>query len=207
MKHYANVEMGISMVIKNTTQFKKENIKSVMNASQFDNNKYKTFKLIYNGFGLLAGMMFVRYFIFNMMGNGQYDKAIMYIFGIAAIISLYLGMYGMDRDNMKRYTKMYQGAVGVTYNYEIDSENVKVTIDAVKKADKDKEMEEQAAADEGYEIPWDKVTKYVQDADNYYVFTGEMEALVMSKKGFIEGESKEFGELARAIMAMRDMQD
>ena len=52
------------MVIENTTVFKKEYIKRIMWANNSDDNKYKRFKLIYNTFGLVAGMMFIRYFIF-----------------------------------------------------------------------------------------------------------------------------------------------
>ena len=56
------------MVIKNQTKMKKEHIQAVMRAANFDNDRYKKFKLMYNFFGLLFGMMFVRYLIFEMLG-------------------------------------------------------------------------------------------------------------------------------------------
>ena len=82
------------MVIKNTTTFKKEYIKRIMWANNSDDNKYKRFKLIYNTFGLVSVMMFVRYFIFDMMGSMQTSKPLMYIYAIVAVICLYIGMYG-----------------------------------------------------------------------------------------------------------------
>ena len=42
--------------MKNRTLFKQEYIDAAMRASNFDNNKYKIFKTIYNIFGLLFGM-------------------------------------------------------------------------------------------------------------------------------------------------------
>ena len=43
--------------MKNRTLFKQEYIDAAMRASNFDNNKYKIFKMIYNIFGLLFGMV------------------------------------------------------------------------------------------------------------------------------------------------------
>ena len=54
--------------MKNRTLFKQEYIAAAMRASNFDNNKYKIFKMIYNIFGLLFGMGCIRYLIFQIMG-------------------------------------------------------------------------------------------------------------------------------------------
>ena len=62
------------MVIKNQTKMKKEHIQAVMRAANFDNDRYKKFKLMYNFFGLLFGMMFVRYLIFEMLGSSERDR-------------------------------------------------------------------------------------------------------------------------------------
>ena len=48
------------MTIKNETAFTKECMEGAMRASNFDNSRYKTFKLIYNMFGLIFGMMMIR---------------------------------------------------------------------------------------------------------------------------------------------------
>ena len=56
--------------MKNRTLFKQEYIDAAMRASNFDNNKYKIFKMIYNIFGLLFGMGCIRYLIFQIMGSG-----------------------------------------------------------------------------------------------------------------------------------------
>ena len=48
------------MVIKNKTLFQKEYVEAAMRAGNFDDNKYKFFKIVYNMFGLLFGMGLVR---------------------------------------------------------------------------------------------------------------------------------------------------
>lgn len=58
--------------MKNRTLFKQEYI-DAMRASNFDNNKYKIFKMIYNIFGLLFGMGCIRYLIFQIMGSEEAD--------------------------------------------------------------------------------------------------------------------------------------
>ena len=59
--------------MKNRTLFKQEYIDAAMRASNFDNNKYKIFKMIYNIFGLLFGMGCIRYLIFQIMGSEEAD--------------------------------------------------------------------------------------------------------------------------------------
>ena len=114
------------MVIENTTVFKKEYIKRIMWANNSDDNKYKRFKLIYNTFGLVAGMMFIRYFIFDAMGNVQTSKPLMYIYAIEAAVCLYIGMYGMDRNNLKSYNKLYANMDNVKFIYNIDNTGITV---------------------------------------------------------------------------------
>ena len=70
------------MVIKNQTKMKKEHIQAVMRAANFDNDRYKKFKLMYNFFGLLFGMMFVRYLIFEMLGSSERQPVMMVLYGI-----------------------------------------------------------------------------------------------------------------------------
>ena len=53
------------MVIKNKTLFQKEYVEAAMHAANFDDNKYKFFKIVYNMFGLLFGMGCVRYLVFQ----------------------------------------------------------------------------------------------------------------------------------------------
>ena len=54
--------------MKNRTLFKQEYIDAAMRASNFDNNKYKIFKMIYNIFGLLFGMGCIRYLYSRLWG-------------------------------------------------------------------------------------------------------------------------------------------
>ena len=57
------------MVIKNKTLFQKEYVEAAMRAGNFDDNKYKFFKIVYNMFGLLFGMGLVRYLVFQAIGS------------------------------------------------------------------------------------------------------------------------------------------
>ena len=83
------------MTIKNETAFTKECMEGAMRASNFDNSRYKTFKLIYNMFGLIFGMMMIRELVLKMTGNEQADTFMIVLFGLVAVVFLYIGMVGM----------------------------------------------------------------------------------------------------------------
>ena len=95
--------------MKNRTLFKQEYIDAAMRASNFDNNKYKIFKMIYNIFGLLFGMGCIRYLIFQIMGSEEADWFMVIFYACAAVVFLYIGM------------------VGITFTYDIDAEYIVVT--------------------------------------------------------------------------------
>ena len=114
------------MVIKNQTKMKKEHIQAVMRAANFDNDRYKKFKLMYNFFGLLFGMMFVRYLIFEMLGSSERQPVMMVLYGIVGAVFLYIGMYGMDKSNYKKYYRIYGNMIGITFTYEADSEGIRM---------------------------------------------------------------------------------
>ena len=173
------------MVIENTTVFKKEYIKRIMWANNSDDNKYKRFKLIYNTFGLVAGMMFIRYFIFDAMGNVQTSKPLMYIYAIVAAVCLYIGMYGMDRNNLKSYNKLYANMDNVKFIYNIDNTGITVADD-----DGDSELFE-----------WERVVKLKQDIDNFYFFVGSEECLVVNKNGSTKGSIRELYDLSQECLA------
>lgn len=179
------------MMIINKTKLTQEAVKGVMHANNFENNRYKTFKIIYNAFGLLFGMMFIRYLIFQMISSAQADKMMLWLYGIVTAIFLYIGLYGMDRSNLKKFQNLYCKMVGITFTYEIDSDGIKVT----------------DAEDDSDLFEWDKVIKWNQDAENFYIFVGIMECLVISKKGFEQGDEKDFKELVKAVMELRKMQE
>lgn len=173
------------MVIENTTVFKKEYIKRIMWANNSEDNKYKRFKLIYNTFGLVAGMMFIRYFIFDAMGNVQTSKPLMYIYAIVAAVCLYIGMYGMDRNNLKSYNKLYANMDNVKFIYNIDDTGITVADD-----DGDSELFE-----------WERVVKLKQDIDNFYFFVGSEECLVVNKNGISKGSIRELYDLSQESLA------
>lgn len=176
------------MTIINQTTLDQESIKGVMCASNFDNTRYKTFKTIYNVFGLLFGIMLVRYLVLTMVGNESSDKVMMWIYIIATAVFLYIGMYGMDRSNRKRFQETYKKMLGVAFTYEIDSEGILVT-------DQDQDTEK---------FEWDRVIKWNQDVERIYLFVGLEECLILNKKGFTQGTQEDLRELIRAIMGIRE---
>lgn len=179
------------MVLKNQTKMTKEHIKAVMRASNFENNRYKSFKLFYNFFGLLFGMMFVRYFMFDMLGSSQQNNALLVIYGAVTAVFLYIGMYGMDRSNYKKYYGIYGNMVGITFTYEIDGDGINV-IDE----DNDNEFFE-----------WERVINWTEDLDRFFVYVGMEECLILNKNAFVEGDSADFKELITAVMGLRKEQE
>ena len=159
------------MTIKNETAFTKECMEGAMRASNFDNSRYKTFKLIYNMFGLIFGMMMIRELVLKMTGNEQADTFMIVLFGLVAVVFLYIGM------------------VGIKFTYEIDAENIIIT---------DEENDSDT-------FSWNEVVKWNQDPDNIYLFVGDDNCLVVSKKGFTQGSADDLRQLADAVIGMRNV--
>lgn len=176
------------MTIKNETAFTKECMEGAMRASNFDNSRYKTFKLAYNLFGLIFGMMMIREIVLKMTGNEQADTFMIVLFGLVAVVFLYIGMIGMDKSNKKKFHNIYGKMVGIKFSYEIDAENIIIT---------DEENDSDT-------FSWDDVVKWNQDTDNIYLFVGNDNCLVVSKKGFIQGSADDLRQLADAVIGMRN---
>ena len=176
------------MTIKNETAFTKECMEGAMRASNFDNSRYKTFKLIYNMFGLIFGMMMIRELVLKMTGNEQADTFMIVLFGLVAVVFLYIGMIGMDKSNKKKFHNIYGKMVGIKFSYEIDAENIIIT---------DEENDSDT-------FSWDDVVKWNQDTDNIYLFVGDDNCLVVSKKGFTAGSADDLRQLADAVIGMRN---
>lgn len=179
------------MVITNKTTMSEAAVKGAMRASNFDNNRYKTFKGIYNVFGLVFGIMLVHTLAGRILGEAGQDQLLVWLYGIATAVFLYLGMYGMDRNNYKRFQRMYGKMQGHTFSYEIDSEEIRVTDD---EQDSDS-------------ILWKDILKWEQDADYFYLFAGETECLIIDKNGFGEGTQQDLKELAAAVMGLRKQEE
>ena len=176
------------MTIKNETAFTKECMEGAMRASNFDNSRYKTFKLIYNMFGLIFGMMMIRELVLKMTGNEQADTFMIVLFGLVAVVFLYIGMIGMDKSNKKKFHNIYGKMVGIKFSYEIDAENIIIT---------DEENDSDT-------FSWNDIVKWNQDTDNIYLFVGDDNCLVVSKKGFTEGSADDLRQLADAVIGMRN---
>ena len=161
------------MVIKNQTKMKKEHIQAVMRAANFDNDRYKKFKLMYNFFGLLFGMMFVRYLIFEMLGSSERQPVMMVLYGIVGAVFLYIGIYG----NM----------IGITFTYEADSEGIRMT--------------DEEGDNEFFE--WERMLKWVEDLDSFFVYMGLEECLILDKNSFVEGTDINFKELLTAVAGLK----
>ena len=168
------------MTIKNETAFTKECMEGAMRASNFDNSRYKTFKLIYNMFGLIFGMMMIRELVLKMTGNEQADTFMIVLFGLVAVVFLYIGMIGMDKSNKKKFHNIYGKMVGIKFTYDIDAENIIIT---------DEENDSDT-------FSWNEVVKWNQDDDN---------CLVVSKKGFTQGSADDLRQLADAVLGMRNV--
>ena len=164
--------------MKNRTLFKQEYIDAAMRASNFDNNKYKIFKMIYNIFGLLFGMGCIRYLIFQIMGSEEADWFMVIFYACAAAVFLY----------KRKYHNIYSRMVGITFTYDIDAEYIVVTDE---EDDKDT-------------FSWDDIIKWNQDTENIYLFVSADDCLVINKEGFVEGTYKDLTELATAVMGLRD---
>mgnify|MGYP002552063747 CR=1 FL=1 len=175
--------------MKNRTLFKQEYIDAAMRASNFDNNKYKIFKTIYNIFGLLFGMGCIRYLIFQIMGSEEADWFMVIFYACAAAVFLYIGMIGMDKSNKKKFHNIYGKMVGIKFTYEIDAENIIIT---------DEENDSDT-------FSWNEVVKWNQDSDNMYLFVGDDNCLVVSKKGFTQGSADDLRQLADAVIGMRNV--
>ena len=173
------------MTIKNETAFTKECMEGAMRASNFDNSRYKTFKLIYNMFGLIFGMMMIRELVLKMTGNEQADTFMIVLFGLVAVVFLYIGMVGMDKSNKKKFYNIYGKMVGIKFSYEIDAENIIIT---------DEENDSDTF-----------IVKWNQDPDNIYLFVGDDNCLVVSKKGFTQGSADDLRQLADAVIGMRNV--
>lgn len=177
------------MTIKNETAFTKECMEGAMRASNFDNSRYKTFKLIYNMFGLIFGMMMIRELVLKMTGNEQADTFMIVLFGLVAVVFLYIGMIGMDKSNKKKFHNIYGKMVGIKFSYEIDAENIIIT---------DEENDSDT-------FSWNDIVKWNQDPDNIYLFVGYDNCLVVSKKGFTQGSADDLRQLADAVIGMRNV--
>ena len=175
------------MVIKNQTKMKKEHIQAVMRAANFDNDRYKKVKLMYNFFGLLFGMMFVRYLIFEMLGSRERQPVMMVLYGIVGAVFLYIGMYGMDKSNYKKYYRIYGNMIGITFTYEADSEGIRMT--------------DEEGDNEFFE--WERMLKWVEDLDSFFVYMGMEECLILDKNSFVEGTDINFKELLTAVAGLK----
>jgi hypothetical protein len=175
------------MTIKNSTVLSKEAVKGAMRASNFDNNRYKAFKIIYNSFGLVSGMMAIRYLIMEMIGSQDENKWMLVIFVIVAAVFLYLGMYGMDRSNMRRFNLLYKNKIGKEFQYEIDSDEIHIT-----EAGKDPEV-----------FSWNQVEQWNQDTDRIYLYIKGRECAIIDNKGFSQCDEKDLRDLAKAVFALR----
>lgn len=176
------------MTIKNETAFTKECMEGAMRASNFDNSRYKTFKLAYNLFGLIFGMMMIREIVLKMTGNEQADTFMIVLFGLVAVVFLYIGMIGMDKSNKKKFHNIYGKMVGIKFSYEIDAKNIIIT---------DEENDSDT-------FSWNDIVKWNQDTDNIYLFVGDDNCLVVSKKGFTAGSADDLRQLADAVIGMRN---
>ena len=95
----------------------------------------------------------------------------------------------MDKSNKKKFYNIYGKMVGIKFTYEIDAENIIIT---------DEENDSDT-------FSWNEVVKWNQDPDNIYLFVGDDNCLVVSKKGFTQGSADDLRQLADAVIGMRNV--
>ena len=178
------------MILKNETAFTKECMEGAMRACETGNSRYKTFKLIYRLFGIIFAMMMVREFVMKLMGNAQADTFMIVLFGIVAVVFLYIGIIGMDKSNRRKFHNIYGKMVGVKFSYEINAENIIIT---------DEENDSDT-------FSWGDVVRWNQDQDNIYLFVGDDNCLVVSRNGFTQGSADNLAQLADSVIDMRSQE-
>ena len=97
-------------------------------------------------------------------------------------------MRACEAGNSRYKTFIYGKMVGVKFSYEIDAENIIIT---------DEENDSDT-------FSWNEVVKWNQDSDNMYLFVGDDNCLVVSKKGFTQESADDLRQLADAVIGMRD---
>ncbi len=161
------------MTIENKTIFQKEYIRTMVWAGHAADEKYKRFKLIYNMFGLLAGMMCVRCAVFDITGQQTGGRSFIYIYGAVAAVCLYIGMYGMDNQQFKKSRDKYKDIVGTAFIYRMNQERIEIAI-----GEKDV-----------ISFGWNDIEQIRQDMNCFYIYMKEQElCFVMDKRGFITGD-------------------
>ena len=121
--------------------------------------------------------------------HGTFHTFMIVLFGLVAVVFLYIGMIGMDKSNKKKFHNIYGKMVGIKFTYEIDAENIIIT---------DEENDSDT-------FSWNEVVKWNQDPDNIYLFVGDDNCLVVSKKGFTQGSADDLRQLADAVIGMRNV--
>ena len=177
----------VYMLIKNSTVFTKETLEGLNRASNFANEKYKKFKLIYNLAGIIFLMLFVRYMVLLLTNDDKKDIFLTVFYAVAAVVFLFIGMYLMDRDNKRRFNNLYKNMIGVEFKYEIDSDTIKV-----EDADGDVDI-----------LKWEDVLRVEKDAKYIYIFFNNEECLSLLRTGFTSCTDKDLLELSTAILATR----
>ena len=127
----------------------------------------------------LKGVLFSddsRHFLLSLIALG-------YIIEVNEV-ERYVIIHGHGRD-----TVSYTHLVGIKFTYEIDAENIIIT---------DEENDSDT-------FSWNEVVKWNQDPDNIYLFVGDDNCLVVSKKGFTQGSADDLRQLADAVIGMRNV--
>ena len=122
-----------------------------------------------------------------MLGSSERQPVMMVLYGIVGAVFLYIGMYGMDKSNYKKYYRIYGNMIGITFTYEADSEGIRMT--------------DEEGDNEFFE--WERMLKWVEDLDSFFVYMGLEECLILDKNSFVEGTDINFKELLTAVVGLK----
>ena len=178
------------MVIKNTTKYTNKTLEKAAIASNYNNEKYKKKKLLFNFAGLVSGMVMVSILSRSFAANESVNMIAVILFGIICAFCLFVGMYYIDKSKDAIFQEKYSFKVGETYHYEIDAENIEVR---------------KAIYEEERVISWVDVKFLSEDKDNIYLFCSEYEWEALAKNGFTSCTDKDLKLLYKAVLWEKEM--
>ena len=172
-------------MIKNKTKITQEAVKAAMVASNFSDDRYKKIKVIYNFFGLLSGIMFVRYLSLQLLGSDEANTGFTVLFGVVTAVFLFIGMYGMDKSKIKIFRQVYQDIMDTYIEYVIDNEGIGI-------GHEDNEVDKNM-------ILWKNISHWKEDVDYFFIFMDDKTAFIIKKSEFTQGSASDLKKMLTSL--------
>jgi hypothetical protein len=147
------------MVIKNSTICDKNICRQAAVMINSKDERYGRKKLVFNCVGLVAGMVAVSIMSRQIASTGDYNIWITLPFLAVCAVCLYMGMYQLDRVKYNQIKSDYAKRGITKIDFEVDAEDIAMS-----------------AGGKNCICKWKNVTKWTEDANNFYLFIGDVEA-------------------------------